>query len=147
MVQEAFARALVRPGRFKELDNPEAWLRTVALNVARSRHRRRLFLAGLIRSGRLGEPERLSPPLSPDHVALVAALQKLPRATREAVVLHHIGDLSATEVAEALGCSVSAVKSRLVRGRRVLAEQLNDDRDGRGDAQAAAEPAQTATRS
>ncbi|MGY0005320.1 RNA polymerase sigma factor [Micromonospora sp. I033] len=126
VVQEAFVRALARPGRFREVVNPEAWLRTVALNVARSRHRRRVLLHGLVRSGRLGPARPSSPALSPDHVALVAALQRLPRPAREAVVLHHLADLPVTEVATALGCSVEAVKTRLVRARRVLAGHLDD---------------------
>ncbi|WP_344921087.1 RNA polymerase sigma factor [Plantactinospora mayteni] len=125
-VQEAFVRALTRSGRFRQLDNPEAWLRRVALNVARSRFRRQLRLDRLIRSGRLTGVERGSPELSPDHVALVAALQRLPRATRETVVLHHIGDLPVAEVAATLGCSVEAVKTRLVRGRQALAEHLDE---------------------
>ena len=39
-VQEAFARAVAAGDRFRRLDNPEAWLRTVALNVLRRRWRR-----------------------------------------------------------------------------------------------------------
>ena len=125
VVQEAFARALARPGRMRHVDNPEAWLRRVALNVARSRHRRRVVFDRLARGGRLHHPGH-APPLSPDHVALVAALQTLPRATRETVVLHHIADLPVAEVAAVLGCSVDTVKSRLVRGRRALADLLHD---------------------
>jgi RNA polymerase sigma factor (sigma-70 family) len=124
-VQEAFARALARPARFRHVDNPEAWLRTVALNVARSRRRRRAVFERLLRGGRLPAPPH-APPLSPDHVALVAALQQLPRATRETVVLHHIADLPVAEVAAVLGCSPETVKTRLVRGRRALADLLND---------------------
>jgi RNA polymerase sigma-70 factor (ECF subfamily) len=126
VVQEAFVRLLARPGRFRQLDNPEAWLRTVALNVARSRHRRRQLFDRLLRSGRLGGTERGMPELSPDHVVLVEAMQRLPRGTREAVVLYHIGDLPVTEVAAALGCSVEAVKTRLFRGRQALAKYLAD---------------------
>ena len=124
VVQEAFARALAHPGRMRNVDNPEAWLRRVALNVARSRYRRRAVFDRLARGGRLHEPGH-APPLSPDHVALVAALQRLPRATRETVVLHHIADLPVAEVAAALGCSVDTVKSRLVRGRRALADSAH----------------------
>ncbi|GAB3964740.1 sigma-70 family RNA polymerase sigma factor [Plantactinospora veratri] len=125
-VQEAFVRALTRAGRFRQVDNPEAWLRTVALNVARSRFRRQLRLDRLIRTGRLTGAEARVPELSPDHVALVAALHRLPRAIRETVVLHHIGDLPVAEVAATLGCSVEAVKSRLVRGRQALAGHLDE---------------------
>jgi RNA polymerase sigma-70 factor (ECF subfamily) len=124
-VQEAFAKALARPSRLRGVDNPEAWLRRVAMNVARSRHRRRMLFDRIVRSGRL-RPVDTVPAISPDHVALVAALQRLPRATRETVVLHHIGDLPVLEVATVLGCSVESVKTRLVRGRRALAEHLQD---------------------
>ncbi|MFG3701971.1 RNA polymerase sigma factor [Micromonospora sp. NPDC047620] len=67
--------------------------------------------------------------MSPDHVALVTALQRLPRPAREAVVLNHIADMTMADVAEALGCSVEAVKTRLVRARRALAVELDDTAD------------------
>jgi RNA polymerase sigma-70 factor (ECF subfamily) len=124
-VQEAFARALSRPAAIRDVDNPEAWLFRVAVNIARSRHRRRMLFDRIVRSGRL-RSAAATPPLSPDHVVLVAALQRLPRATREAVVLHHIADRPVAEVAEMLGCSVETVKTRLLRGRRALADYLRD---------------------
>ncbi|WP_233625394.1 RNA polymerase sigma factor [Actinoplanes sp. ATCC 53533] len=124
-VQEAFARALTRPAGLRGMDNPEAWLYRVAMNIARSRHRRRMLFDRIARSGRLRGSDT-APPLSPDHVALVAALQRLPRATRETVVLHHIADLPVAAVATILGCSVESVKTRLVRGRRALAEHLRE---------------------
>ncbi|MEH1015849.1 sigma-70 family RNA polymerase sigma factor [Micromonospora sp. CPCC 206060] len=131
-VQEAFVRVLARPGRLRQVDNPEAWLRTIALNVARSRYRRRAVFDRLVRSGRLTPADRGVPELSPDHVVLVAALQRLPRATRETVVLHHLADLPVADVAQALGCSVEAVKTRLVRGRRALATDLAETGDPAG---------------
>lgn len=125
-VQEAFARALARPTGVRGVANPEAWLVRVAMNIARSRHRRRMLLDTIVRSGKLRAAEP-APPLSPDHVALVAALQKLPRAIRETVVLHHIADLPVAEVAAVLGCSEVAARTRLHRGRRALAELLGAD--------------------
>ncbi|MFE9689415.1 RNA polymerase sigma factor [Micromonospora sp. NPDC005806] len=126
VVQEAFVRALARPGRFRQLANPEAWLRTVALNVARPRYRRRVLLHGLVRSARLDPAQQHAPDLSPDHVALVGALQRLPWQARETVVLHHLADLPVAEVAAAMGCPVEAVKTRVVRARRALADHLGD---------------------
>ena len=124
-VQEAFAHALNKPSGLHDVGNPEAWLFRVAANVARSRHRRRVRFDRIARSGRLREASA-TPALSADHVALVAALQKLPRATRAAVVLHHIADRPVAEVAVALGCSVENVKTRLLRGRRALAGLLGE---------------------
>ena len=126
VVQEAYARALVRPERFLQIMDPEAWLRTVAFNVARSRYRRRWAFDRLIRSGRVEPSDEAVPGLSPDRVALVAALRKLGRPTREALVLHHLADLPVTEVAAMLGVPVGTVKARLSRGRALLARELTE---------------------
>jgi DNA-directed RNA polymerase specialized sigma24 family protein len=45
---------------------------------------------------------------------------------RQAIVLHHLVDLSIEEVAATLGTRPGAVKSLLARGRRALANQLSD---------------------
>jgi DNA-directed RNA polymerase specialized sigma24 family protein len=49
---EAFARAVQRSRSFSEADNPEAWLRRVAVNVARSRWRRLVRFHALARYSR-----------------------------------------------------------------------------------------------
>ncbi|WBB99779.1 MULTISPECIES: SigE family RNA polymerase sigma factor [unclassified Solwaraspora] len=126
-VQEAFVRALLAPHRFAELDNPEAWLRRVAVNVARSRHRRRAVLARLL--PRLAAPvdtERLIADSSAEHVALMRALRQLPAGQRHAIALHYLADLPVAEVADALGVTEGTVKSRLSRGRTALAGLLVD---------------------
>lgn len=122
-VQEAFVKALVRPEAFAALDNPEAWLRRVSVNVARSRHRRRRILTGLL-------PRLVSPPVTadttPDHLALMAAMRRLPAGQRHAIALHYLADLPIDEVADALGTTVGTVKSRLSRGRQALSVLLSD---------------------
>src|SRR5215218_9494972 len=45
VVAEAFARAVQHERTFVRLDNPEAWLRTVAVNVSRTRFRWRRLAA------------------------------------------------------------------------------------------------------
>jgi RNA polymerase sigma-70 factor (ECF subfamily) len=120
-VQEAFIRAMAAPARFAGLENHEAWLRRVAVNVARTRHRRARTLRVLL--GRVGPPPVVADP-SPDHVTLMAALRRLPRGQRDALALHYLVDLPLGEVAETLGVTVGTVKSRLSRGRRALADLL-----------------------
>ncbi|MGN9775185.1 RNA polymerase sigma factor [Micromonospora sp. H33] len=122
-VQEAFTRALARPRRFVRLDNPEAWLRRVAVNVARTRHRRRRVLDRLLH--RIGPPPMVAD-TAPEHLALLAALRELPTGQRQALALHYLVDLPVDEVAHALGVSVGTVKSRLSRGRTALAARLTD---------------------
>ena len=54
------------------------------------------------------------------------ALQSLPPNQRMALVLKRYDDLSYQEIAQILGCSVSAVESLLVRAKRTLQERLKD---------------------
>jgi RNA polymerase sigma-70 factor (ECF subfamily) len=121
VVMEAFARAAPRRSSFHEADNPEAWLRTVAVNVARSRWRRMLRWAHVL-------PELVTPAsyddLPEDRLALLAALRQLPAAQREAIALYHLADLPVAEVADTLGVPEGTVKARLARGRAALAVLL-----------------------
>jgi RNA polymerase sigma factor (sigma-70 family) len=125
VVHETFARALTTSTNFDELDNPRAWLSVVALNLSRSAARRRRVHDRLVRSGRLTAPLP-APGMSPDRVAVVAALQRVSQRLREAVVLHYLVDLPVDEVASILGITASAVRSRLQRGREELAVLLRD---------------------
>ncbi len=122
VVQEAFVRAVGRWNRLKDYDSPEAWLRTVAINLARSRWRRaKRGAAVLVKLG----PPASEPELSPDHVALVDALRALPEAQREAIVLHHFVGMSVDEVAESTHSPSGTIKARLSRGRSALAQRLD----------------------
>ena len=55
---------------------------------------------------------------------LTAALEQLPEAYREVLLLRDMEGLSAAEAADALGVSVDACKSRLHRARQALREAL-----------------------
>lgn len=55
---------------------------------------------------------------------LARAIQTLPAAYREVLVLRDIRELSAPEVAAQLGLSLPAVKSRLHRARALVRERL-----------------------
>lgn len=122
-VMEAFARAVNSSRSFLAADNPEAWLRTVAVNVTRTRWRRSRFFRDV--SHRLVAEESYAD-LPEDRVALLAALRRLPVAQREAIALHHLADLPVHEVAAAVGAPVGTVKARLARGRAALAELLSE---------------------
>jgi RNA polymerase sigma-70 factor (ECF subfamily) len=125
VVQEAFVKAIAQPGQLSGIDNPEGWLFRVALNLARTRARRRVVFDKIMR--RTGSPPVETPDQSPDHVALMAALRRLPVGQREALGLHYLVDLPVDEVAAVLGVSVGTVKSRLARGRSALAQHFTED--------------------
>jgi len=127
VVQEAFARALARPGGLGDVDNPEAWLRTVAVNVVRRRWRRRKLLDTILLRDRPVIRTVEQPP-GPERADLRDALAAIPVSYREVIVLHYFADLPVEEVATVLDIPVGTVKSRLARGRAALAERLGDYR-------------------
>jgi RNA polymerase sigma-70 factor (ECF subfamily) len=55
---------------------------------------------------------------------LRAALDRLPPAQRDAVLLRHVLDLSSKEAAEVLGWNENTLKSHLARGLRRLRQEL-----------------------
>lgn len=126
-VQEAFVKALAAPRKVMSKDNPEAWVRTVAVNLVRNRWRRGRTLDRILRRPEV-RPKTV-PGTSPDHVALVEALRGLPEGQRTAIALHYIGDLPIAEIATTLGVSEGTVKSRLSRGRVALAAALDEHID------------------
>lgn len=123
-VQEAFARAVNHARTFRNTDNPEAWLRVVAMNVARSRWRRVQRWAGLV--PRLAGDASYDDNTAPDRISLLEALKRLPAAQREAIALHHLADLQVSEIAAQLGVPTGTVKARLSRGRAALALLLRE---------------------
>lgn len=121
VVQEAFTRALARWRRLSGYEDPGAWVRRVAWNLATSRWRRtRTALRHL--AGFRAEPVVEGP--SPDRVALVEALAALPATLRRAMVLHYLADLPVAEIAAREGVAEGTVKSWLHRGRAALAVHL-----------------------
>lgn len=91
------------------------------------------------------DPERLA--LSRELAErLDAALQSLSPASREVLVLRDVEGLSAPEVADVLGVTVDAVKSRLHRARKALEEALaKQERKGWVAPVRGAEPADEAS--
>jgi RNA polymerase sigma-70 factor (ECF subfamily) len=123
VVQEAFVRGLDHPRRLLGADNPEAYLRTVAVNLARSRWRRAQRLVGLA-------PRLVEEPRDADtdgNVVLLQALRRLPAGQREVIALHHLADLSVAQVADTLGLPTGTVKARLSRGRAALSALLLEE--------------------
>ncbi|MFI9149306.1 SigE family RNA polymerase sigma factor [Streptomyces sp. NPDC053367] len=120
LVQSTLERVYVAWRRVGSADDPEAYVRRVLINTHARRHRRRLreFLAPKDDSGMAHEiadtGDRIAQ--AEDRGVLLQALAQLPRRQRQAVVLRYWEDLTETQAAQAMGCSVGAVKSNTAKG-------------------------------
>ncbi len=135
VVQDAFCRALARWKTISTYEDPVAWVRRVAWNLATSRWRRLRRLRDL--SPRLVSTSTMAGP-DPDRVAVHAALATLPVRQRQAVVLHYLADLSIAEISMMTNAPEGTVKAWLHRGRAQLATVL-----GTGDVEPADNAAET----
>jgi len=126
LVQESLEKTYVAWPRLREVANAEAYTRRVIATTAISWHRRRSFHEHPVEY--LPEPEGEDPAATVVvHDALWAALLALPPRQRAAIVLRHYVDLSEAETAEAMGCSVGAVKSSASTGLRTLRARMGPD--------------------
>jgi RNA polymerase sigma-70 factor (ECF subfamily) len=125
-VQEAFVRAWAHRGKLDRSGAPEAWVRSAAWHVAVSRWTRARLGRLLTRSN--ARPEPVDGP-TPDRVALIEALRRVPAEQRRALVLYHLCDLTVAQIAEETGAAAGTVKARLARGRAALAPHLSDAGD------------------
>lgn len=123
-VQEAFVRAWERRGRLDRDGAPESWVRATAWRIAVSRWRREHLGRRLMRLSRA--PDSTSGP-TPDRVAFVDALRKVPAEQRRALVLYHLCDLTVAQIAAETGTPTGTVKARLARGRAALTAHLDEN--------------------
>ena len=138
VVQETFLHAFRAFDTFERGTNCRAWLFTILRHVFLNRARRagREVLDGDTTwmeapGGAAAEwPASHDPEEEYLHTVLHGdvdrALRALPLAYREAVILADLEGLTYKEVAQALGCPVGTVMSRLSRGRARLRRALAD---------------------
>ena len=120
LVQDAFVRMAPRVGI---VDVPEAYLRTIVVNLCRDHARRS-------RVRRDHVPAALAAPESPipGDEAVWRVVQGLPDRMREAVVLRYWADLPFDEIARLVGVRPATARSLVRRGLERLKEVVTDDR-------------------
>lgn len=135
--QEAFARALDRWDVVAEHPNPAAWVRRVAINLARSGHRRhrteQRYLPQL-----LAPASRADEPPVTELEAFWHAVAELPRNQAAAIALYFLYDLDPAAIGAELGCAPATARVHLHRARRKLRQTLAPHFDAEASASGAA---------
>jgi RNA polymerase sigma-70 factor (ECF subfamily) len=118
--QESFARALVSLRKLKNKARFAPWLAAICRNVAKdmvAAKARWIDVADLSQAASGGSQN--------ENGALIRrAIEQLPAATRELVVLRYYNNLSYEEMASVSGISPAAVNGRLARAKRRMAKYL-----------------------
>lgn len=132
LTEETFVRAIKAYPRFRGDSDPFTWLYRIAVNVLKKQHRREARRAELWDRHLESEPPPDHDPTTPRDIAIESeraaavrrAIANLPRAFGEAITLRYIDQMSYEEIAAACGCSMGTVKSRIARGKVMLADLL-----------------------
>lgn len=135
--QEALIKIVRNLPKFDGRSSFGTWAYRIATNAALDelRKRKRRPALALVRDDESGEIS-LEPvdelagrsvEAIADRLAIDEAFDELPDDFRAAVILRDVGDLDYAEIAEVLDIAVGTVKSRIARGRRMLADQLRLD--------------------
>lgn len=133
VVQAAFLNLHRARRDFRSGSRLKPWLYTIAYNLMRDHHRYRGRRPELLTepNGPGGHDTRPSEAPGPDANLYGApvrhALQQLPDAQREVIVLHWFAGFSFAEVADLVGARRTAVKVRAHRGYKRLRELLGSE--------------------
>jgi len=141
LTQNALVKALRFHDKFKEGTYIKAWLLTILRNTFINEYRRKARRPAVVElTGTEAAEER-----SPDREVPIGitgdtreglmellddrvkkAIEALPEDFRGAVIMADLEDMSYKEIAEAMGCPLGTVMSRLYRGRKLLRDALGD---------------------
>jgi RNA polymerase sigma-70 factor, ECF subfamily len=129
--QDAFLQAYKRLASYRPEWRFKTWVMAITSNLCIDRLRRRR-IEPVTFSDHTEDPdaEFVSHEPQPDVVAVRnerkstvrAMLEQLPAEDRSMVVMFYWGDMSYDDISRVTGASVNAVKSRLFRARRALAQ-------------------------
>jgi RNA polymerase sigma-70 factor, ECF subfamily len=139
VVQEVFLKVFRNIAAFRGQSSLKTWIYRITVNEAHNarrwffRHRRKEVELDTnpadLRNWRENIPDGQRSPFDEvvdheRHTMIEAALQRINPIFSEAVVLRDIADMSYEEIAEILGVTLGTVKSRILRGREALREEL-----------------------
>jgi RNA polymerase sigma-70 factor, ECF subfamily len=140
IVQKVFVQVYKASDRYRPTAQFSTWIFTIARNLTLNEIRRRSRKPPLDSMDAAAEPEGVLPPREYKDIRgrtageetmqrellerIDIGISELPENQKAAMLLCKEGDLRYEEIAKALGCSVSAVKSLLFRARETLKRRI-----------------------
>ncbi|MHC4882615.1 MAG: sigma-70 family RNA polymerase sigma factor [Planctomycetota bacterium] len=133
LAQQAFINAWQNLAQLQDLDMFKAWLIAITRNVIRTFYRtqKRDIVNNAAPLDQVGDrpdssPEPVETIISKEQEMIVQqSLERIPEMYREPMVLFYRQQQSTREVAEALDLTEETVRTRLMRGRKMLKEQVS----------------------
>ena len=131
--QETFVKAFLAMPGFRSESSLQTWLLKICGNLCRDKikswDRRNVHYDARLEQDTLPGNAYAEDPMhivarSQVTETVFRALQGMPAAQREILLLHETEDLSYEEIANVLGCSRTSVKLRIFRARRCLKERV-----------------------
>jgi RNA polymerase sigma-70 factor (sigma-E family) len=123
LLQEALIKTLIAWPRLRDPAKVDAYVRRTVVTTAITWRRRRSFherpVEMLPEKSGTDQGEVLA-----THQALIAQLRQLSPRQRAAIVLRYYEDLTESQTAEVMGCSVGSVKSHVSIGLGKLRERM-----------------------
>jgi len=132
LVQQTFMRLHMARGRYRRGAPVKPWIFMIATNLRTDEHRRRGRASEISldvdSEARLKAPEP-DPGLPADLAeALQRALNALPKSQRDVVILHKYQGMPLQEVANVLGCTLSAAKVRAFRAYQAMRREMKGEK-------------------
>jgi RNA polymerase sigma-70 factor (sigma-E family) len=120
LAQDAFVRAAGRLSSLRRRETFRPYLRRAVVNASISHHRQLAVRRSYMERHGREEPTTSDLPDVEGRDAIARAVRALPPRQRAAIVLRYWADLSESDMAAAMGCSVQAVRNLLQRGLATL---------------------------
>ena len=128
VVQEAFAKAIVRRRTFRVTGDAAGWVWRIVVNTALSR-RRRMQLETSVRKA-LGAALSRAPEQSSNEQHLSEHIARLPERQRVVLFLRYYADLDYNRIADVLAIAPGTVAKLLHDARTAILRDLERDADG-----------------
>lgn len=118
-IQDTFCRYLEKKPEFRDEEHEKAWLIKVATNICRDMIRFR------IRHPKVSIDEVENTLAAPEQREILKELLELPVKQKTVIYLHYVEGYQIKEIANILGITESAVKVRLLRGRKQMRDAVS----------------------